>query len=58
MSSEAERQREAEVVLIIVDRVTEDTVKLMERVADESADDARALSWSAKEFERARCCVR
>jgi DNA-binding NarL/FixJ family response regulator len=38
----AERQHEAEVVLIVVDRVTEDTVKLIERVADRSEnDDAR-----------------
>lgn len=38
----AERQHEAEVVLIIVDRITEDTLKLMERVAVESAHgDAR-----------------
>ena len=33
----AERQREAEVVLILVDRITEDTLTLMERVAEESA---------------------
>ena len=38
----AERQQEAEVVLIVVDRITEDTLKLMERVAEESVnDDAR-----------------
>jgi DNA-binding NarL/FixJ family response regulator len=38
----AERQQEAEVVLIVVDRITEDTLKLMERVAQESVnDDAR-----------------
>jgi DNA-binding NarL/FixJ family response regulator len=37
-----ERQQDAEVVLIVVDRVTEDTIKLMERVADTSGDgDAR-----------------
>lgn len=33
----AKRQREAEVVLILVDRITEDTLELMERVAEESA---------------------
>jgi DNA-binding NarL/FixJ family response regulator len=38
----AERQHEAEVVLIVVDRITEDTIKLMERIADESlGDEAR-----------------
>ena len=38
----AERQNEAEVVLIVVDRITEDTLKLMERVAQESiGEDAR-----------------
>jgi DNA-binding NarL/FixJ family response regulator len=38
----AERQQEAEVVLIVVDRITEDTLKLMERVAEESVnEDAR-----------------
>lgn len=38
----AELQHEAEVVLIVVDRITADTLKLMERVADESAnEDAR-----------------
>jgi DNA-binding NarL/FixJ family response regulator len=38
----AERQQEAEVVLILVDRITEDTLKLMERVAEESVNqDAR-----------------
>ena len=38
----AERQHEAEVVLIVVDRITEDTLKLMERVAEQSAnEDAR-----------------
>ena len=38
----AERQHEAEVVLIVVDRITEDTLKLMERFADEAVnDDAR-----------------
>jgi DNA-binding NarL/FixJ family response regulator len=38
----AERQQEAEVVLIVVDRVTEETLKLMERVAEESVNqDAR-----------------
>jgi DNA-binding NarL/FixJ family response regulator len=38
----AERQPEAEVVLIVVDRITEDTLKLMERVAAESVNqDAR-----------------
>jgi DNA-binding NarL/FixJ family response regulator len=35
----AERQQEAEVVLIVVDRITEDTLKLMERVAQESVND-------------------
>jgi hypothetical protein len=33
---DAERQTEAEVVLIIVDRITEDTIKLMERAAHEA----------------------
>lgn len=33
-----ERQQDAEVVLIVVDRVTEETIKLMERVADASGD--------------------
>jgi DNA-binding NarL/FixJ family response regulator len=38
----AERQHEAEVVLIVVDRITESTLKLMERVARQSAiEDAR-----------------
>ena len=38
----AERQHEAEVVLIVVDRITEDILKLMERVAAESVNqDAR-----------------
>ena len=38
----ADRQHEAEVVLIVVDRITEDTLKLMERVATESVNqDAR-----------------
>lgn len=38
----AERQPEAEVVLVVVDRITEDTLKLMERVANESVNrDAR-----------------
>ena len=35
----AERQHEAEVVLIVVDRITEDTLKLMERVAEESVNE-------------------
>lgn len=39
---DAERQSEADVVLVVVDRVTEDTIKLMERVAGKSEnDDAR-----------------
>ena len=38
----AELQHEAEVVLIVVDRVVEDTIRLMERVAQQSAnEDAR-----------------
>jgi DNA-binding NarL/FixJ family response regulator len=36
---DVERQHEADVVLVVVDRVTEDTIKLMERVADKSEND-------------------
>ena len=57
----ADRQNEAQVIVVLVDRITQDTLKLMERIAVESTNqDPRfvVVGDGAQEYQvvRAVCC--